>query len=152
MGLYSERCGAVHVVVQDKDFVPNVQSNLVALFRHECSFAPAFGARLVAIILNNDKLRNQWLNELYESTMRLKHSRQRILEKLTQLKTPGDWRNVVEQNGLFWYSGLTKEQNEQLIEKHNVYSTTMGRVNVAGLNNKNIDYFCLAIDDVVRNT
>ncbi|CAL1198925.1 unnamed protein product [Candida parapsilosis] len=64
--------------------------------------------------------------------MRLKHSRQRILEKLTQLKTPGDWRNVVEQNGLFWYSGLTKEQNEQLIEKHNVYSTTMGRVNVAG--------------------
>ena len=152
MGLYSERCGAVHVVVQDKDFVPNVQSNLVALFRHECSFAPAFGARLVAIILNNDKLRNQWLDELYESTMRLKHSRQRILEKLTQLKTPGDWRNVVEQNGLFWYSGLTKEQNEQLIEKHNVYSTTMGRVNVAGLNNKNIDYFCLAIDDVVRNT
>ncbi|KAI5949236.1 AAT22 [Candida theae] len=150
-GLYSERCGAVHAVVQDIEYVSNVQSNLVVLFRHECSFAPAFGARLVAIILTNDKLRNQWLNELKDSTTRLKSLRHQILERLTKLKTPGDWQNVVEQKGLFWYSGLTKEQNEQLIAKHNVYSTTMGRVNVAGLNDENIDYFCHAIDSVVRD-
>ncbi|KAI5957423.1 AAT22 [Candida margitis] len=152
LGLYSERCGAVHVVVQDKEYVPNVQSNLVALFRHECSFAPAFGARLASIIFHNDKLRNQWLQELNSSTMRLKHLRQRVLDILTQLQTPGDWQNVVEQNGLFWYSGLTKQQNDQLIAKHNVYSTSMGRVNVAGLNDGNIDHFCAAIDKVVRDT
>lgn len=152
LGLYSERCGAVHVVVQDKDYVPNVQSNLIALFRHECSFAPAFGARLAAIIFNNDKLRNQWLNELDECTIRLKRLRQRILDILTQLETPGDWQNVVQQNGLFWYSGLSKEQNVKLVEKYNIYSTTMGRVNVAGLNDENIDYFCTAIDKVVRST
>lgn len=81
------------------------------------------------------------MNELDECTIRLKRLRQRILDILTQLETPGDWQNVVQQNGLFWYSGLSKEQNKKLVEKYNVYSTTMGRVNVAGLNDENIDYF-----------
>ena len=46
MGLYGERLGAVHVIVQDENYVDHAQSTLVANFRHECSFAPSFGARL----------------------------------------------------------------------------------------------------------
>ena len=51
MGLYGERLGAVHVIVQDENYVDHAQSTLVANFRHECSFAPSFGARLAQIIL-----------------------------------------------------------------------------------------------------
>ncbi|KAI3402746.1 AAT22 [Candida oxycetoniae] len=149
MGLYSERVGCVHVVLQDSGYLPAVQSNLVALFRKECSFAPAFGARLAAIILNNAKLEERWRCEVKETTLRLKYLRKRVLDKLTELKTPGNWTNVVEQNGLFWFSGLTSEQNSKLIKKH-VYSTSMGRVNISGLNERNIDHFCRAIDEVVR--
>lgn len=149
MGLYSERVGACHVVMGDQQYKPAVQSNLVALFRHESSFAPAFGARLAAIILNNPELEEQWRGEVAECTRRLKELRRAVLDRLTKLGTPGNWTNVVEQNGLFWFSGLTKEQNDKLVAKH-VYSTNMGRVNVAGLNFTTVDHFCKAIDQVVR--
>ncbi|KAI5955150.1 ELP2 [Candida jiufengensis] len=152
MGLYSERCGALHVIVQDTNKIPTVQSNLVKLFRNECSFAPAFGARLASKIFESSELRKQWENEVYESTIRLIKLRSKILQQLTELKTPGIWSNVIEQTGLFWYSGLNENQIELLAQKHHVYATTMGRVNVAGLNDNNIEYFCCAIDDVVRST
>ncbi|RLV93284.1 Aspartate aminotransferase cytoplasmic [Spathaspora sp. JA1] len=152
MGLYSERVGCVHVVVQDKNFVPHAQSTLISMFRHECSFAPAYGARLASIIFENEKLLNEWHKDVRDVTSRLQNIRLKVFKKLTELGTPGDWSNVVEQTGLFWFSGLTKQQNDRLIEKHNVYSTTMGRVNIAGLNEDNVDYFCNAIDEVVRAT
>ncbi|KAG7665252.1 AAT22 [[Candida] subhashii] len=152
MGLYSERVGCTHVVVQDKEYVMNAQSTLTALFRQECSFAPAYGARLAATIFEDQELYKVWNEDVAEITRRLKTVRQLVLEKLTKLGTPGDWTNVVKQTGLFWYSGLTPAQNDRLISKHNVYSTNIGRVNIAGLNEENVDYFCRAIDEVVRST
>ncbi|EGW30807.1 aspartate aminotransferase/Glutamic oxaloacetic transaminase AAT2/GOT1 [Spathaspora passalidarum NRRL Y-27907] len=152
MGLYSERVGCVHVVVQDKTYVPHAQSTLTAMFRHECSFAPAYGARLASIIFEDPKLLQEWNQDVRNVRDRMQHMRQLVFDKLTKLATPGDWSNVVEQTGLFWFSGLTEEQNNRLIEKHNVYSTSMGRVNIAGLNEENVDYFCKAIDEVVRAT
>ncbi|KAK6203481.1 aspartate aminotransferase/Glutamic oxaloacetic transaminase AAT2/GOT1 [Scheffersomyces amazonensis] len=151
LGLYGERVGALHVVVQDKDYVDNAQSTLTALFRHECSFAPAFGARLGSIIFQSPELWKVWENDVAEITERLHHTRKQIYDRLVQLNTPGKWDHVIHQNGLFWFSGLTPAQNERLITKHHVYSTNIGRVNVAGINKSNVDYFCQAIDEVVRN-
>lgn len=37
------------------------------------------------------------------------------------------------------------------MDKHHVYATFLGRVNVAGLNDANIDRFCAAVDEVSRN-
>ena len=76
---------------------------------------------------------------------------QLIYKNLINLKTPGNWQTVIQQNGLFWYSGLTPQQNQRLISHHNVYSTSIGRVNIAGLNEQNVEYFCKAIDEVVRD-
>jgi aspartate aminotransferase len=152
MGLYGERVGALHVVVQDSNYMPNAQSTLVALFRNECSFAPAFGARIASIIFGSPELKKSWDKDVDDITVRLKQVRQIVYQKLIDLKTPGNWDSVIKQNGLFWYSGLTPEQNEKLISEHHVYSTSIGRVNIAGLNNSNIDYFCNAVDSVVRST
>ncbi|KAL6451885.1 AAT2 Aspartate aminotransferase [Candida maltosa Xu316] len=151
LGLYSERVGCVHAVVQNKEFVPHTQSTLVATFRHECSFAPAYGARIAAYVIQNEDKRDHWRKEVAAVRNRLVALRQKVLDKLTELGTPGDWTNVVAQNGLFWFSQLSEDENERLIAKH-VYSTNIGRVNIAGLNDANVDQFCKAIDEVVRNT
>ncbi|KAG2735529.1 hypothetical protein G9P44_001743 [Scheffersomyces stipitis] len=150
LGLYGERVGAMHAVVQDKEFVPNAQSTLVALFRSECSFAPAFGARVASIVFQSPELQKVWREDVANITKRLKSVRQKVLERLTKLQTPGTWDNVIKQEGLFWYSGLTPAQNDRLISKHSVYSTSIGRVNIAGLSDANINYFCDAVDEVVR--
>ncbi|CAX42002.1 cytoplasmic aspartate aminotransferase, putative [Candida dubliniensis CD36] len=150
MGLYGERLGALHVIIQDENYIDHIQSTLINNFRQECSFAPSFPARLAQIIFENEKLYLQWIKEINQVTKRLKNLRQLIYKNLINLKTPGNWQTVIQQNGLFWYSGLTPQQNQRLISHHNVYSTSIGRVNIAGLNEQNVEYFCKAIDEVVR--
>lgn len=152
LGLYSERAGCLHVVGREYNHVQNVQSQLVSLFRMECSFAPAFGARLVAQITKDKLLRSQWHKEVFQMSARIKNIRHIILGKLVKLETPGKWDHVVKQEGMFWYSGLSQKQVRLLVDDYHVYMTLNGRVNVTGLNTSNIDYFCRSIDQVVRTT
>lgn len=150
MGLYSERVGCTHVCVQDEDAVSLVLQQLVAYIRREISFAPAFGARVSAIIQNDEELTKVWKEDVLAVTKRLQGVRQTILDTFTKLQTPGNWDHVVKQNGLFWFSGLTPLQVQKLREEHHIYGTLNGRVNVAGLNKSNILAYCKAVDAVVR--
>lgn len=150
MGLYGERVGCLHVVANDSDIVLNAQSTLVAIFRAECSFGPAFGARIAARIMNTEELKKEWDEEVKAITKRLEFIRGKVYQKFVELETPGYWEHVTKQKGLFWYSGLTPDQTEQLISEHHVYVIPNGRVNIAGLGTKDIDSFCKAVDSVVR--
>ena len=150
LGLYGERVGAMHVVVQDDTSRANVLSNVVSNFRQECSFAPAFGARVASIVF--EQFANQWADDVMFVTKRLKDMRQKLYSKLVAKGTPGNWETAIKQNGLFWHSGLTPEQNQRLIGEFHVYSTGSGRVNIAGLNDDNIDHFVDAIDHIVRSS
>ncbi|MED5681874.1 aminotransferase class I/II-fold pyridoxal phosphate-dependent enzyme, partial [Enterobacter hormaechei] len=44
-----------------------------------------------------------------------------------------DFRFIIQQNGMFSFSGLTKEQVLRLREEFGVYAVASGRVNVAGM-------------------
>lgn len=150
MGLYSERVGCTHVCVQDESTVEPVQQLLVANIRREISFAPAFGARVATFVQEDEKLRKIWAEDVLAVTKRLQGVRQKVLDTLTKLQTPGNWEAVVKQNGLFWFTGLTPLQVTKLQEEHHIYGTLNGRVNVAGLNDSNIATYCRAVDKVVR--
>ena len=47
---------------------------------------------------------------------------------------------ITTQIGMFSYSGLSKDQMVRLREEFGVYGTDTGRMCVAALNSKNIDY------------
>ncbi|KAG7194416.1 uncharacterized protein KQ657_004629 [Scheffersomyces spartinae] len=152
LGLYGERAGALHVVVQDKDSLPIVHSNMVKNFREECSFGPAYGARIVSTVGSTPEIKKVWDQDVAGVAERMVTMRRRILDTLTKLETPGKWDHVIRQTGLFWFSGLTKEQTERMISEYHIYLTQNGRVNVAGLNDANLDQFCKALDAVVRSS
>lgn len=152
LGLYGERVGALHVVVQEKEDFTKVLTTLIAHFRLECSFAPAYGARLASIIFESEKLSKEWEKNVMDITNRLKSMRTQLHDKLIAKGTPGNWETAIRQNGLFWFSGLSPDQNQRLIDEFHVYSTGFGRVNIAGLNEGNIDYFVNAVDHVVRTS
>ncbi len=50
-----------------------------------------------------------------------------------------------QQNGMFSFSGLTKEQVLRLREEFGVYAVASGRVNVAGMTPDNMAPLCEAI-------
>jgi aromatic-amino-acid transaminase len=55
----------------------------------------------------------------------------------------------VEQRGMFTYTGLTESQVDALRSDYAVYLLRSGRMCVAGLNARNVDYVTAAIAAVV---
>jgi aspartate aminotransferase len=151
LGLYGERVGCLHVVVSDVSKTAVVTDQLRYIFRAECSSSPAYGARIVSTIANDVTLNLQWDSDLKMIAERLVEVRQQVHDKLTNTyKTPGNWESLLRQRGLFWYSGLSQAQSKALLDDYHVYLPKSGRINVAGLNDSNIDAFCKAFDAVVR--
>jgi aspartate aminotransferase len=70
-GLYGERCGVLHIVSEDERIAVNVYDQLRYLVRWEFSSSPAYGARLVNIILENEELTAKWTGELTDMRFRL---------------------------------------------------------------------------------
>ncbi|KAL1713481.1 pyridoxal phosphate-dependent transferase [Schizophyllum commune] len=150
-GLYGERVGALHIVAKSADAAARVKSQLAVLQRSEISNPPAYGARLVSMILGQPELFAQWKQDIKTMAGRIIDMRHELHRLLTQeLKTPGNWDHIINQIGMFSFTGLSPEQCKALIEEYHVYLTSNGRISMAGLNSHNIQYFAKAVDTVVR--
>lgn len=150
MGLYSERVGALHVICHDKAIANHVGDQLRSLIRWEVSSCPAYGARLAAIILHDDRLRVQWLEEVQAARTRLANMRQALFSLLTKYNTPGDWRHIIEEKGLFSMLALSRDQIDALKTEYHAHFPYNGRINIAGLNEGNVERFATALDEIVR--
>mmetsp|Transcript_2149 Transcript_2149/g.3217 ORF Transcript_2149/g.3217 Transcript_2149/m.3217 type:complete len:169 (+) Transcript_2149:457-963(+) len=61
MGLYGERIGALHFVCKDKETASRLVSQVKGIIRQNYSSPPRNGARIVALILNDEAMRAQWM-------------------------------------------------------------------------------------------
>ena len=147
--LYGERVGALSVVASDKEEASRVLSQLKIAIRTNYSNPPIHGGAVVAAVLNNPELRAQWESELAEMRVRIKAMRQKLLDSLKAAGVKQDMSFITTQIGMFSYSGLTKDQMVRLRSEFGVYGTDTGRMCVAALNSKNIDYVCASIAKVV---
>src|SRR3546814_15427584 len=71
--------------------------------------------------------------------------RNQLVEKLKTHGVKQDFDFVRKQRGMFSYSGLTSSQVERLRANHGIYAVGSGRICVAALNSRNIDYVAKAI-------
>ncbi|RAH64386.1 PLP-dependent transferase [Aspergillus aculeatinus CBS 121060] len=149
MGLYGERTGLCAFVSRNHNIANNVESSLAQLVRSEISNPPAFGARVVTAILANDGLSSQWRRDLTTMSSRISGMRKQLCDELTALDTPGDWRKIIQQKGMFCVLGLTPEQVHYLKEKYHIYMAESSRVSIAGLNEGNVRYVAECIHQVV---
>jgi aromatic-amino-acid transaminase len=147
--LYGERVGALSVVATDKEEASRVLSQLKIAIRTNYSNPPIHGGAVVAAVLNNPELRAQWESELAEMRVRIKAMRQKLVDSLKSAGVQQDMSFITTQIGMFSYSGLTKDQMVRLRTEFGVYGTDSGRMCVAALNSKNIDYVCASIAKVV---
>lgn len=148
-GMYNERVGALTVVSPTKDIGVKVASQVKLAIRCAISNPPAHGEKVVITVLSNPDLRALWEKELDEMRERMRRMRVLLASKLKEVGA-GDFDFIVEQNGMFSFSGLTKEQVEKLRADFGIYIVGSGRMCVAGINDKNIDYLAKAIASVVK--
>ena len=147
--LYGERVGALSVLCQSKDEADRVLSQLKLVIRTNYSNPQIHGGTVVATVLNTPELRAQWEQELTEMRVRIKAMRQKLVEGLKAAGVEQDMGFITTQIGMFSYSGLSKDQMVRLRSEFGVYGTDTGRMCVAALNSKNIDYVCASIAQVV---
>ena len=147
--LYGERVGALSVVCQDKEEASRVLSQLKIMIRTNYSNPPTHGAAVVAAVLNTPELRTLWESELGTMRVRIKQMRQALVDGLKAAGVQRDMGFITQQIGMFSYSGLSKDQMVRLRSEFGVYGTDTGRMCVAALNSKNIDYVCQAIAKVL---
>jgi len=147
--LYGERVGALSVLCADKEEAGRVLSQLKIVIRTNYSNPPIHGGTVVAMVLNTPELRALWEKELGEMRVRIKAMRQKLVDGLKAAGVKADMRFITQQIGMFSYSGLSKDQMVRLRNEFGVYGTDTGRMCVAALNSKNIDYVCASIAKVL---
>jgi aromatic-amino-acid transaminase len=147
--LYGERVGALSVVCENKHEADRVLSQLKIVIRANYSNPPTHGGQVVATVLNTPRLRALWEKELGDMRVRIKQMRVALVEKLKTAGVKQDMSFITQQIGMFSYSGLSKDQMVRLRNEFGVYGTDTGRMCVAALNSKNIEYVCESIAKVL---
>jgi aromatic-amino-acid transaminase len=147
--LYGERVGALSVLCSTAEQATRVLSQLKIMIRTNYSNPPTHGAQVVASVLNTPALRAQWEKELAGMRTRIKQMRHALVDKLKAAGAKQDFGFIVDQVGMFSYSGLSKDQMQRLRSDFGVYGVDSGRICVAALNAKNIDHVAKSIAAVL---
>lgn len=149
-GLYGQRVGCLSVLTDSKEETAAINSQLKIIARPMYSNPPIAGVRLVEEILGDEKLEQSWKSEMRDMALRIISMRSTLKDSLSQLGSVRNWDHIVNQHGMFCFSGLTKEQVDDLRERHSVYLTANGRISMAGVTSKNAQYLAEAIHDVTK--
>ena len=147
--LYGERVGALSVVGESGEETARVLSQLKRLVRTNYSNPPTHGAKIVSTVLESDELGSMWETEVTQMRDRIRAMRRQLVDAIERRVAKADFEFVVNQRGMFSYSGLSKDQVRRLREEFSVYAIDTGRICMAALNSRNIDYVATSIAKVL---
>ncbi|EFB2300083.1 aromatic amino acid transaminase [Escherichia coli] len=136
--LYGERVGGLSVLCEDAEAAGRVLGQLKATVRRNYSSPPNFGAQVVAAVLNDEALKASWLVEVEEMRTRILAMRQELVKVLSTEMPERNFDYLLNQRGMFSYTGLSAAQVDQLREEFGVYLIASGRMCVAGLDTQNV--------------
>jgi aspartate aminotransferase len=147
-GLYGQRVGALSIVAGSAEEAKRVESQLKVHIRPSYSNPPRHGARIVSKILADPQKTNDFVDQCMDMAKRIDGMRYELRQALEDLGSSRSWDHVTSQIGMFAYSGLSKDQVVALREKHHIYCTLDGRISMAGVTSKNVQYIAQAINEV----
>ena len=147
--MYGERVGALSVVAANRDEAARVLSQIKRIVRTNYSSPPTHGGAVVAAVLSSPELRRLWEDELGEMRARIRRMRVSLVDKLNERGAGQDFSFVVRQRGMFSYTGLSSGQVDRMREEFGIYAVSTGRICLAALNTRNIDYVADAIAAVL---
>jgi aromatic-amino-acid transaminase len=148
--LYGERVGALSIVTADREESARVLSQVKRVVRTNYSNPPTHGGAIVAAVLTRPELRRQWEEELAGMRDRIRAMRTGLVDKLGARGVAQDFSFVARQRGMFSYTGLSAAQVERLKTEFGIYAVSTGRICLAALNTRNLDYVADAIAAVIK--
>ena len=144
-GLYRERVGALSIVGHDPSQADTVYGQVQNVARGIYSMPPNYGAAIVGRILDEAKLSAAWRAELAAMRDRINGLRGELTQRFAAKLGSDRFAFIRRQLGMFSFLGLSKDQVAALKARYSIYMVDSSRINVAGINGKNIDYFVDAV-------
>ncbi|MBB3764058.1 amino acid aminotransferase [Sphingomicrobium lutaoense] len=138
-GVYRDRVGCLFFKAGSPEASARAMDHVMQLAREMWSMPPDHGAAAVRIVLENDDLRQEWLDEVASMRARINQLRRRIAACDSRLAY------IEDQKGMFSMLPLTPAQVDKLREDHAIYMADSGRFNVVGLSDDDVDRFCKAV-------
>ena len=148
--LYGERVGALSIITASKEESARVMSQVKRVIRTNYSNPPIHGGALVAGVLASPELRQMWETELAGMRDRIRSMRTSLVDAIKAQGVAQDFSFIVQQRGMFSYTGLTAAQVERMKEEFGIYAVSTGRICLAALNSNNVDYIANAIVTVTN--
>ncbi|EGQ8095664.1 aromatic amino acid transaminase [Vibrio cholerae] len=144
-GLYRERTGAAIVIGKSQQEVTNARGKMLTLARSTYTMPPDHGAALVKTVLRDEQLTAIWQQELSEMQQRLLTLRKNLCNELRNQHNTRQFDFIESHRGMFTVLGFSAEQMGRLREEFAIYGVADGRINIAGLTEKDIPYVANAI-------
>lgn len=129
-GLYGERTGTLSIVCADAEQRERVMSQLKLVIRPMYSSPPLHGSSIVRTVLSDEKLTAQYYEECKIMADRIGLMRTTLVEKLKEAGSTHDWSHVVEQIGMFAFTGMNEEMCDQMTNDYAIYMTRDGRISL----------------------
>lgn len=147
-GLYRDRVGLVGVLSENAERSAVATAQISSIARGMYSMPPAHGGAIVEHILTTPELDAMWRNELTDMCASIQNSRSLLRSGMENAGLDGDFSYLTENKGMFSYIDVTPEQVTKLREDHSVYLVNSGRVSIAGVTARNINYLVEALKAV----
>lgn len=148
-GLYRERTGALTVICENEASATVATSQIAAGARAMYSMPPDHGAAVVQLILDDAGLRTEWDTELTQMRNRINGLRAQLVAQIKAAGIEQDFSFIEREKGMFSFLGVNIDQVQTLVNDYSIYLVDSSRINVAGVNDENIDYLATSLATVL---
>ncbi|MFQ3289225.1 MAG: aspartate aminotransferase, partial [Alteromonadaceae bacterium] len=149
-GVYSDRVGAAYILSPTQEEADIAQSQLAIMSKTTYWVPPSNGAEIVKTILKTPTLKKMWSDELTQINIKIKGIREKLCAAFRQHSGDNYFDYILSQEGMFAMLPATEEQMEILRAEYAVYGLNNGRINLASIPEKDIDYLVVSILAVTR--
>ena len=149
-GLYRERTGAMTLISENEAAAAVATTQIAAGARAMYSMPPDHGAAIVQLILSDDALRSQWDTELTEMRDRINGLRAQFVRQIQSIGIDQDFSFIEREKGMFSFLGVNVDQVQSLVNDYSIYLVNSSRINVAGINDSNIEYLANSLAAVLK--
>jgi aspartate aminotransferase len=148
-GLYRERTGAFTLICDSDAAATTATTQIAAAARAMYSMPPDHGAAIVAHILKDPALLAEWDSELAAMRDRINRLRSQFVKTIASVSVDSDFSFIEREKGMFSFLGVSVEQVQRLINDYSIYLVSSSRINVASINDDNIDYLAKSLKAVL---
>jgi len=149
-GLYRERTGAMTLISENEASAAVATTQIAAAARAMYSMPPDHGAAIVQLILSDDALRSEWDVELTQMRDRINGLRAQFVKQIEAIGIDRDFSFIEREKGMFSFLGVNVDQVQSLVNDYSVYLVNSSRINVAGINDSNIEYLATSLAAVLK--